>query len=239
MNRYFFTLLYLISSINIFSQNIIYKGVITYGDSLLPKLIQFDERLPRSTDAQQVFADNLELTTMDSFVKVSEVTDKLGRLHEKYQQYYNGIKVEGGIYNVHYTLASEIAALNGYFYPVNNVSVTPNMSESTALNYALNTVNAQEYVWQNNESEQWLRTESNDNNATFYPQGELMLLPDSMGYNQQLVYRFNIMSSQPFNSQVLYVDAVNGNVVEQYSTFSNAFGDACTHYSGTVPIEQL
>lgn len=111
MKKYLFSILLIVYSLLTIAQTN-YKGSVIYGDSLLPKLIQFDESLPRSTNAQQILQDNLSMTATDSVVKISEITDKLGRLHEKYQQYYNGIKVNGGIYNVHYTLAGKTTKAN-------------------------------------------------------------------------------------------------------------------------------
>lgn len=58
---------------------------------------------------------------------------------------------------------------------------------------------------------------------------------DSITY--RLAYQFDVVSSQPFNSQVVLVDAMSGSIINQYTTFSSAFGNACTNYSGIVAIE--
>ncbi|MBW6483761.1 MAG: M4 family metallopeptidase [Vicingaceae bacterium] len=218
------------------------KGLVTAASNGVPTFIEFDDKHPAgSNDAEQVLLSNLANNNpLFSFSKTQEMIDKLGRKHEKYQQYYQNTKVSSGVYNVHYNLDSTIAAINGDYYPILPMSVVPILTEAQALTAALTAVNAQQYAWQNPPTEQWLRTTTLDSTATFYPIGELLIYPisDSLGNTTYpLCYQFNIVTTQPFNSQVVMIDAIQGGSINQYSTFSSAAGDACTRYSGTVAIE--
>lgn len=214
-------------------------GAITYGTVTQPQFIVFDEKLPRSNNSQEILKANLKLNADITYALTQQISDQLDRKHEKYQQYYKGIQVKFGNYNVHYNLDNTIGAINGTYYPINQFKITPTLAENVALSKALASIQAKEYAWQNPQSEQWLRINTKDSNATFYPVGELLVYPitdslDSTTY--QLAYQFNIISSQPFNSEVVLVDAMSGSIINQYTTFSSAFGDACTHYSGTTQI---
>jgi bacillolysin len=214
-------------------------GALIAGTNSNPEFIIFDERLPRSTNAQEILQTNLKLNSDASYILTQQIVDKLGRNHEKYQQYYQGIKVSTGNYNVHYNIDGTIGAINGNYYPIDQFSVNPILGETEVLNEALIAVAAQEYAWQNPQMEQWIRTTNKDSSASFYPTGELLVYPikdslDSISYH--LGYQFNIIASQPFASEMIIVDALNGTVIEQYSTFSHGAGDACTNYSGRTQI---
>ncbi len=221
---------------NLYAQTPI--GALDYGTIEQPKFIVFDERLPRSNNAQEILQANLNLNEHIQYQLNQQLTDKLGRLHQKYQQYYKGLKINGAEYIVHYSLDGTIGSINGNYYPIAQLNEITQLSESAALSYALSAINADEYLWNNAESEQWLKNETNDATATFYPEGELLIQPiagsDAIDY--KLAYQFNIVTSQPFSSFVVMIDAINGNIINKYTTFSSGAGDACTRYSDTVAI---
>jgi Zn-dependent metalloprotease len=235
MKKYLLYFLIFITSVNLYSQ--VPRGALTYGTTNNAKFIVFDERLPRSTNASEILIANLQLNQDAQYVLTQEIIDKLGRKHEKYQQYYKGIKVNTGTYIVHYDLDGTIGAINGNYYPVDQFNINPILGETEALSEALIAVSAQEYAWQNPQMEQWIRATSKDSLATFSPTGELMVYPiidslDTTTYH--LCYQFNIVSSHPFASEVITIDAVTGILINQFSTFSSAVGTACTNYSGTT-----
>lgn len=153
------------------------KGLVTAASNGVPTFIEFDDKHPAgSNDAEQVLLSNLANNNpLFSFSKTQEMIDKLGRKHEKYQQYYQNIKVSSGVYNVHYNLDNTIGAISGNYYPINQFNINPTLTENVALNKALASIQAKEYAWQNPQSEQWLRTTNKDSNATFYPVAELLI----------------------------------------------------------------
>ena len=67
-----------------------------------PSLITFNENSSyKATDAQNAFKEQLQLKDNSSFSKVKSETDKLGVSHDKFQLFYQGIKVEFSTYTLH------------------------------------------------------------------------------------------------------------------------------------------
>jgi len=112
----------------------------------------------------------LQTTSSDSFALIKQTTDKLGMLHQRYQQYYKGIKIENAQYLLH-GRNGNIETMNGDFQIVNIASNTPSLSEQQALADAINYVNAKEYKWQDSASENFIKQLNNNSKATYYPNG--------------------------------------------------------------------
>jgi len=111
-------------------------------------------------------------------VRTKVETDALGFTHEKYQQYYRGIKVEHAVYSVH-TKAGEIESLSGKIRHLGQLDVAPKISAPAALERALAFVGAKEYMWQLPQEEAGLKQQQNNPAATYKPQGELVLVADA------------------------------------------------------------
>lgn len=190
------------------------KGLVTAASNGVPTFVAFDEKHPvGSNEAEQVLWINLANNNpLISFSKTQEIIDKLGRKHEKYQQYYQGIKVEFAVYTVHYSPENKIIALSGEFAPIDTLSIIPTVNEEEALTTA----------------ETFL-----DSASTEFSVLEEMIISKNFNITENtyhLAYKFNI------NGQMVHVDAVNNIVMSSYSTIMNAANDACTRYSGTVQI---
>ena len=101
--------------------------------------ISFAHVLPNTkmADATSFLKNALQVSNEDSFALVKETTDQLGIVHQRYQQYYNGIKVENAEYMIH-GKNGIIKTMNGDFQIVNVASVIPTLSEQEALTDALN-----------------------------------------------------------------------------------------------------
>jgi Zn-dependent metalloprotease len=162
----------------------------------------------KMTDAINFLKDALQTTSNDSFVLEKEDTDELGMVHQRYQQYYKGVKVENAEYMLH-GKNSSIETMNGDFQIVNIASVVPFLTEKQALADALKYVNAKEYKWQDSASENFIKRSQNDPNATYYPKGQLVIERDYLkgGKNLLLSWKFSIFSLIPDNVQWIYVDA--------------------------------
>lgn len=190
------------------------KGLITYAQNDVPKFIEFDEKFPANgTDPLQVLAVNLNLSSNNNYVKISETVDKLGRKHEKYQQYYQKIKIEFCTYSVHYSLTNNIIALSGDYAPIDNLTIIPVLSEQDALKQAI--------VFTNDTSS------TNQNIA-----GELLICKNFIDSTNtyHLAYKFYISDVAKY----VYVNAINGTILCDYSTIIGGVGDACSRYSGLV-----
>ena len=190
-------------------------------------------------DAANFFKNTLQTTDGDSFVLMKESKDELGMTHQRYQQYYKGIKVENAEYMLH-GKNGNIETINGDYQIVNIASVTPALSEQQALANALSYVNAKEYKWQDSASENFIKQINNDPKATYYPKGELVIEKDYLkgGKNLLLSWKFSISSLSPNNVQLIYVDANTGEIINTTPQIldANTPLTAQTLYSGTLGI---
>ncbi|WP_121353400.1 M4 family metallopeptidase [Flavisolibacter nicotianae] len=178
---------------------------------------------------------------------------------EKYQQWYQGIKVEHGAISV-VSKAAKVEAVQLEFYSLDDsFSTTPKLSEEEALQKATAFVGAAKYAW-----------EGYAGNDPQYkkPSGSLVIVEDYYGKKgkMNLAYKFEIYAEQPFSRSKVYVSAVDGSVLlvdrmvkhlgpdfnhsdvsmragvpaaivaNQNNLFANASATAQTRYSGTQPI---
>jgi len=161
--------------------------------------------------------------------------DRGGNLHESYFQYYKGIKVENQRYNAHYN-NDLLEVVNGNFGTVKNFSVIPSLKESLALKSALSCIGADEYMWEDEANEIFIKAEQNDPNASFYPKGELVIYFDDSNI-PKLVYKFDIYAKSPLSRNHVYINAISGKVEGVNPLIHFISGNASTRYSGTRTIE--
>jgi len=165
--------------------------------------------------------------------------DRLGFKSIKLHQYYKGVKVEFAVFNV-VSKNGNLKSTNGEYVKINNLNPVAKLTEQQALQYALNYISAETYLWDNSEMEQMLKKEKKDLNATYYPKGELVILKKNK-YTKNSVptlsYRFGIYATNPFSSKNYYVDANTGAIIFEYSLTNHGRGIATTRYSGDRVIE--
>ena len=144
--------------------------------------------------------------------------DELGYTHLRYRQTYRGIPVEGATLLLHERdgmayLAN--GALVRRLQADNNAALSPDQ----ALQRALAHVNGQRYAWQDAQMESTIKELRKDAQATFYPSSELVwVAPLQAGKNAQayrLAYKLDIYALQPLKRAYVYIDAQNGNVIEE------------------------
>jgi bacillolysin len=190
-----------------------------------PSLIVFNEKSSyKESDSQKAFKEQLDLKDNSSFTKTKSEKDKLGFLHEKFQLFHQGLKVEFSTYTLHFK-SGKLESMSGEFYQLDNVNTSATLSKEQAFNSALKEIGATQYLWDSPAE------------ATFNdykkPEGELVLLPitdeDVTGKkNQQLrlAYKFDIYATNPVSRGDIYIDAVTGN-----SLFYNAIIKHLGEYS--------
>lgn len=174
------------------------------------------------------------------FVVARTKTDQLGFTQHRLQQTYKGIPIEGGIYILH-EKNGQIVSGNGYYATHLNIDVTPALSETQALQIALDTINADVYMWEIPGEENLLKTIKNNSNATYFPKGNLVLFPYNPSFSFQnvtLAYKFDIYAQQPLKRVYIYIDANTGEYLNEFSRIQegDATGTAVTKYSGTRTI---
>jgi len=78
-------------------------------------------------DANSVLQSILNTSESDKFKLVNEETDALGINHQKFQQYYNNIKVEYATYTLH-SKSGIVNSLNGEYINIQGVKTKPTLN---------------------------------------------------------------------------------------------------------------
>ena len=216
-NCYKCLLLIIFSTSGLFAQDV--EKMIT-GDDGSPSFIKFKvgAKSLSQGNAKQVLTKYLPVKENDDLKRVSLENDNIAFTHEKYQQYYKGIKVEGGTYKVH-SKNGMIESINGNFKSIkSDLNISPGISEKQALKKALAYVGAKTYMWENPENEKF--AQETEKSKTYYPKGELVIVNNSMAtkntgeYIPVLAYKFNIYAENPVSRAYIYVDAHKGKIVD-------------------------
>lgn len=202
-----------------------------------------------------VFKNNVGLTNENVFERMRTVLrispndqlqlrrimkDEIGYTHYRYQQYFHGVMVEAGEYIVHVKDA-EVKMMNGLYLENLSVPYTASISESAALQKALDFIGASLYKWQVPSEETWIKLKYNDPTATLFPKGELVITAKNGDYasrDLRLTWKFDVYAHEPMSRHFVYVDAVTGEVVLSTDRICHVDvnGTANTRYSGQQTI---
>jgi len=186
---------------------------------------------------------------LNSYVKFSKGTelrleksevDELKFTHEYYNVYYNNIKVLGFSYSIH-GKDGLLHSIMGNYEDPSSAPLNPAISNKEALSIALRNIHAKKYFWEDKQIEEGLKKRSHDPTATYYPIGELLIIPEynNSSINFRLCYRFEIAALEPFICEFVYVDAVSKIIYKQVSKIKyldDVQATAQTRYSGTQTI---
>jgi bacillolysin len=202
-------------------------------------IFKTDINVPAS-DLFRTYKKVFGLEQNDEMVVKRVTADSLGFTHYRYQQTYKNLMVEGAEYIVHERNGVAERA-NGILVTGLDMDVVPAIPESTALESALHYIGAKKYMWEDLKNELWLKKEQEDENATFYPKGELLIASptgEMVGNSFRLAYRFDIYSQQPLSRYYVYVDAKTGVAFRKRTRIyhDDAVGTAYTLYNGTQTI---
>src|SRR6476661_8519199 len=197
------------------------------GDDNQPVLVQFNaagKAAYAASDAQRALREQLPVSAADQF----------GFTHQKFSQFYKGVKVEHADYTVH-AKGGAIESISGDFEKITGLNTTPTLSAAAALGHALDFVGARRYMWQDPAEEAGLKQLENNPSATYRPEGELVIVRSNLSGQQVLAWKFNIYAKQPVSRAYIYVDARTGQVVMQDAIIKHvgATGSFATKYSGT------
>ncbi|GAB3531739.1 hypothetical protein GCM10027443_14520 [Pontibacter brevis] len=211
-----------------------------------PTFIKFNpngRETHRAEQASKVLSTYLDLQAEEEMKPVRRETDKEGFLHQHFEQYYKGVRVEYGSYNVH-SKNGVVQSINGELKKVEKLNTNPALAEKAALQKALAFVGAREYMWQDPGQEAWIKKMENNPKATFHPKGELVIVNNYLTTSKEereqpvLAWKFNIYAQEPLSRDYIYVDAQTGEVVHKDAIIKHAAtaASAATRYSGTQTI---
>jgi Zn-dependent metalloprotease len=209
-------------------------------NNILPAFIQFREgQAPDAATFLAYLHKKFQLPAAYTFNPYKIENDPTGWRHIKYQLLVNGVPVLNGIFVLH-LYNEKVYKYNGYIFNNINVPTVPTVNVTAGLNAALADVNAVTYKWQLPIEEEFLKQETGDPKATFYPKGQLFILQlgDNTSNNFRLVWRYDVYCHQPMERWYVYVDANEGRVLKKTSRIchADAQGTAVTAYRGTQTI---
>ncbi len=159
--------------------------------------------------------------------------------NKKLKQFYKGIPVEFGELVIT-SKNGNISTINGNYVPIKNFDITPEISKSQALDFVLNKINAEKYAWEDSEFENLNKNLQNNQEATYYPKGELVIIDKNIfdDINEiKLAYKFEIYALHPLSRAYYYIDANTGDLLFEDSIIKHVEGTTSTRYSGTRTIE--
>ncbi len=215
---------------------------ITYGsDGISPVEIRFTEgtEVTRMNFFSQ-YKTFFGLSSDYEFIQFREFSDQIGENHYRFKEYYKGIEVLYAELILH-EKNGLIHYVNGVAVHKININVTPSISEKEGLNIALNYINADSYMWQKEENENFLKNLLNNPAASYYPKGELKLTSGLKPLNKDnltLVYRYDIYAEKPLSRDFIDVNAQNKEITNVISEIRNDDipGTGTSLYNGTVDI---
>ncbi len=209
-----------------------------------PELISFKpERAYAASEAPRLLREQLGLSADDQLAVAKVETDPQGYQHEKFQQFYKGVKVEHATYTMH-ARQGKVETLTGRFEQIRGLNTTPTLSAGQALQRATAFVGASVYMWDDAQEEAGLKQQENNPAATYRPQGELVIVRNQGSANLQLkgqatlAWKFNVYAQTPVSRAYIYVDAHSGDVVlkDDIIKHAGATGSFATAYSGTRSV---
>ncbi|MEP7128308.1 MAG: M4 family metallopeptidase, partial [Chitinophagales bacterium] len=196
-----------------------------------------------SFDATKI-SSVIGLNSNSELVLIGAENDQLGEVHYRYYQTYLGNPVENSMYIVH-TKDGMIKGMSGSivmnFDPQTALNKSAPLKQTKAIQAAVEYVNAEKYMWQDQVMEQRLKNQTGNSGASYYPTASLVwynagdaIDPGSL----KLAYKVDVYAQQPMTRADIFVDAQTGNILGTSDRLyhSDATGTAATAYSGTQTI---
>lgn len=151
---------------------------------------------------------DFDLSTSDK-MQLKSISDNHGRTLATYQQLHNAIPVEGAIYKVR----ENKTKIDAFGFTAKKMSANSNykINATTALENALKTVNAKQYIWESKKLGAVV-----NKSISAKPQGELVYVGPNFSAELKdyyLAWKFDIYATNPQSSQTIYVDANTGKII--------------------------
>lgn len=209
--------------------------------SSLPSYLQFsNDQQPDSDEVLSWMNKNFSLSGSIGFTQKNSNRDGIGFEHIRLQQTYLGKPIEDAIWILH-TKNGKVVSMNGMIYPELTNAGNFVISESAALDNALDFVGASSYKWQIESEENHLKAESGNPQATYFPVAEKVYVSANKSFEPgsfRAAYKFNIYAHSELYRAYVYVDAQTGVVLTEEEILHdiNTPGTAITVYSGSQTI---
>ena len=215
--------------------------IIINAPSTVASFVEFKEGIALSKE-QAIAALQLSFkaTSNDELRLFKTEKDKLGFIHYRYQQYYNGIEVAGGQYYLH-EKNNRIQTANGFFVTDLKINANAGITSDAAVSAALKEIGATLYKWQVPQEEVRLKKITKNNNATYYPQPQLIVTSVNGNYNtkeMRLAYKMDVYADKPMSRNYVFVDAQTGGLIRRDNRICkiDVASSGATRYSGNQPF---
>ena len=150
------------------------------------------------------FKKSYKLDENTTFLGKKETVDISGMMHQRHQQYFNGLKVEFGTLITH-SRNGLVESINGELYNPKDLVITPSISAADAFVLAKKSINAEKYLWEDAESAKELNYEM--------PKGELVIFPKVNSGEVKLAFKYDIYAITPTSRTEVYIDAHSGELL--------------------------
>lgn len=158
-------------------------------------------------------------------------TDAHGISHGQYQQEINGIPIVGARISL-YGYNKQAQWAHGHAISALSIETRPALQAPVALKYFLQAYPHVIPAWIDPALEAALRMDMGDSSATYYPEGQLVILPlrlfQTPSYGYALAWAFDIKLQQPDDKWRIWIDAQKGTILGARSMMR-----ACTAHRGT------
>jgi len=171
------------------------------------------------------------------FVPDREQPGPVGNTHIRYKLHYKGLELSQTQYMLHLNEDRVIHA-HGRLVDLKDVSVTPSLSKQEAFEFARAHLGISQY---DAKGKSQLHSILNSGYGSQKADGRLLLsagLSEKKGENYRLVYRFDVILSDPAERYDVDIDAHSGNLVGKYPTLFHENYPTKGHstYNETVDI---
>lgn len=176
-----------------------------------------DKRVKVPASAEIFFKDMLGTKSTDEFRKIERKQKQKEFVHEHFEQYYKGIKVEGGGYNFHYKNGKMYFA-HGHYINTGDINTQPSISKQEAMENFAGYKNIPLKGIENYLAELIIKE-----------------IPTKTDTVPMLVYKIYLYADYRHNTEMGFIDAHTGEVVftEPALIDFSATGTFATRYSAT------
>ena len=196
-------------------------GLIERNSKSMIASVEFrdSEREKAPNTAKDFFAQYLEVKETDHFEKVPHVSERSNFVHEHYDQYYKGVKVEGGGYNLHFK-DGQMYFANGNYMNVEGINATPSITKEKAIDSFLKFKKIEKETVASSTIELVIKEITKE-------RGNGVLS------SVELVYRIYIQADHVNNNEIGFVNAHSGQVVATEPQLIDLIGTFATRYSNS------
>jgi len=195
-------------------------GIVEYVKFPHPQSLE-SKRVTVPETAPDFFREYLKTTPSTSFIKQPKKQRNKNFVHEHYNQYFNGIKVDGGGYNFHFKKGRMYLA-HGNYVQVEGISTKQSITAEEAKRAFANYKKIPVEEVEDFKADLLIKEISNISEV------------DTV-YSVELVYRVYLITGHPANDEIGYIDAHSGKVLftEPSMTGYSATATFATRYNGS------